>query len=202
MSFGLFLVFGLAGRLRVFGLVPCPERVGAQNSPIGVVALIDGDEGKVGRPDNVIAARHGFGFVRVVGDDAAARKSAHTELAGGWLIIRITEAMADTGAVDGVRDELYAPVVRRGNNRYDTCAGGQVCNEGFRVGFDAGNVGRVLIIPREEDECANSKAGGLPLAQRKEAHDAQAEDGGNRGEPRNQQTDPAGETSWSLPPTD
>ncbi len=101
--------------------------------------------------------------------------------------------MADTGAVDGMCDELYAPVIRRGNNRYDTRASGQVGNEGLRVGFDAGNVGRVLIIPREEDECANSKADGLPLAQRKETQDAQAEDGGNRGEPRNQQTDPASE---------
>jgi len=39
----------------------------AYECPIGVVALVDGDEGKsfVGL-DNVIAARHGFGFVRVV----------------------------------------------------------------------------------------------------------------------------------------
>ena len=122
--------------------------------------------------DDVVAARHGLGFADGIGDDATAGEGANAELAGGRFVIRVTKTVADASAFDGVRDKLYAPVIRGRNDRDDTRAEGELRDQDLCIGLDARNAGGVLIIPKKENGRAEGEAGSLPLSKRKEAENA------------------------------
>ena len=81
MSFTLILVFGAGQGLGIFGFVPCPERIGAQDGPIRVAALVNGNQGQVFRLHHVVATRHVLGFVGGVRRDwTALAKQVQREL--------------------------------------------------------------------------------------------------------------------------
>ena len=101
--------------------------------------------------------------------------------------------MADASAIDGMGDELDAPIVGSGNDGNDARTWWKICDERLRVSLYPRNFGRVLIVEDEEHDGANGKAGDLPFVEWDEAKHAEAEDGCYGCEPGNEQANPARE---------
>src|SRR5690242_14017975 len=168
------------------------EGSGAEFGPVGVVALVDGGERRIGGFHDVIAAGHGFGVVGAGADEGIAGSCADAELQGGGFVVGEIEAAADAGAIDGVMNELDAPVAGSVQHGDDAGAVGKRGDEALGIGCEAVEVGGVAVEEDKEHGSANGKSERAGFARLEGSKDAETKNGGNGGEARDNQPNPAG----------
>src|SRR6266404_3719945 len=163
----------------VFGLLPCPEGEGAQLCEIGLITLEGRGQRQVRFLNDVVAAGHVVGLVDGGGDDIVARKSAEAELERRRLIVGETEAVADAGALNGMVDELNAPIVGWIGHRDNACSHLQRLDDLASIGFHAVEFAGVLVEKEKKYQRAKNISVDGPARQTKRSKHQQSEDGSN-----------------------
>ena len=102
----------------------------------------------------------------------AAGVGANAKLSGGWLVVRVTEAVPDARTVYAVADKGNARVWRRPDRCDHARAEWQSANNLLGAGFHAVQVECVRVQESEEEKRACAETREMPLPRFQTAHQA------------------------------